>query len=193
MQICGYYSQFFGRRATIMVATFCGAALIPLWVLPSSWGTLTAGAFLIQFMVQGAWGVVPIHLQELAPPQFRSSFPGIAYQLGNMVSAPAAQISSAISEGLIIYVNGHEAPDYGTTQAAMMSVIFVLLCIWVACGYEQRGSHFELVAVAGTDSLAHEKKLRSVEGFGPGEKPVEESGHIDTVDSRDRSASSKEA
>jgi len=64
-----------------MVATFCGACLIPMWILPSKWGTLTAGAFLIQFMIQGAWGVVPIHLQELSPPQFRSSFPGIAYQV----------------------------------------------------------------------------------------------------------------
>lgn len=166
-----------------MVATVCGAALIPLWVLPSSWGTLTAGAFLIQFMVQGAWGVVPIHLQELAPPQFRSSFPGIAYQLGNMVSAPAAQISSAISEGLIIYVHGKEAPDYGTTQAAMMSVIFVLLCIWVACGYEQRGSHFELVAVAGADTLIHENKLRTVEGSELGEK---ENDGIETIDHREQ-------
>lgn len=71
-----------------MVATFCGACLIPMWVLPSNWGTLTAGAFLIQFMVQGAWGVVPIHLQELSPPQFRSSFPGIAYQVSRRDSSP---------------------------------------------------------------------------------------------------------
>lgn len=169
-----------------MVATFCGAALIPLWVLPSSWGTLTAGAFLIQFMVQGAWGVVPIHLQELAPPQFRSSFPGIAYQLGNMVSAPAAQISSAISEKLIIYVHGKEAPDYGTTQAAMMTVIFVLLFIWVACGYEQRGSHFELVAAAGGDNLNHENKLRDVEGPDSGEKSAASDG-VETIDSRNHS------
>ena len=49
-----------------MVASVLGACMIPLWVLPSSWGTLTAGAFLIQFMVQGAWGVVPIHLN--VPP-----------------------------------------------------------------------------------------------------------------------------
>lgn len=146
---CGYYSQFFGRRATIIVACAFGAALIPLWVLPTSWGTLTAGAFLIQFMVQGAWGVVPIHLNELSPPQFRSSFPGICYQLGNMISAPAAQLTSAISESLVIVVDGEHRPNYGITQAAMMSVIFVLLLIWTACGNEQRGSHFELAKAAG--------------------------------------------
>ncbi|KAI5805792.1 major facilitator superfamily domain-containing protein [Geopyxis carbonaria] len=155
--ICGYYSQSLGRRATIIVACVFGACLIPLWVLPTSWGTLTAGAFLIQFMVQGAWGVVPIHLQELSPPQFRSSFPGICYQLGNMISAPAAQITSAISESLHIYVDGEQRPDYGTTQAAMMSVIFVLLAIWVACGTEQRGSHFELAPAAGADGGVGEK------------------------------------
>ena len=48
-----------------------GACMIPLWVLPSSWGALTAGAFLLQFMVQGAWGVVPIHLN--VPPHFHLS------------------------------------------------------------------------------------------------------------------------
>lgn len=162
--ICGYYSQFFGRRATIMVATFCAACLLPMWVLPSSWGTLTAGAFLIQFMVQGAWGVVPIHLQELSPPQFRSSFPGIAYQLGNMISAPAAQISSTISESWIIHVNGEERPDYARTQAAMMAVILSLLCFWAACGTEQRGSHFELAAIAGGNDC-HNDKLRNLENL----------------------------
>ncbi|KAI5813219.1 major facilitator superfamily domain-containing protein [Pyronema omphalodes] len=146
---CGYYSQFFGRRATIIVACGLGACLIPLWVLPNSWGTLTMGAFLVQFMVQGAWGVVPIHLNELAPPQFRSSFPGICYQLGNMISAPAAQILSTVSENLFIEKDGKLMPDYGTTQAIMMSIIFTLLLIWTACGTEQRGSHFELAKAAG--------------------------------------------
>ena len=56
--ICGYLSQFYGRRATIIVVSLAGACLIPLWVLPSSWGTLVAGAFLLQFCVQGAWGSV---------------------------------------------------------------------------------------------------------------------------------------
>lgn len=164
-----------------MVATICGACLIPMWVLPTSWGTLTAGAFLIQFMVQGAWGVVPIHLQELAPPQFRSSFPGIAYQLGNMISAPAAQVSSAISEKWIIHVDGEERPDYGSTQAVMMSVIFVLLCIWVACGTEQRGSHFELAAAAGTDLTGGKLDDVDYELGGKSSKGKETGGHIETL------------
>jgi len=168
---CGYYSQFFGRRATIIVACTLGASLIPLWVLPTSWGTLTAGAFLLQFMVQGAWGVVPIHLNELAPPQFRSSFPGICYQLGNMISAPAAQLSSTISENLDIVVNGEHRPNYGITQAAMMSVIFVLLLVWTACGNEQKGSHFELARAAG--DLGSDGKAKQLEAGEPDVELVE--------------------
>ena len=66
-----------------------------------------------------------------------------------MISAPAAQLTSTISESLVIHVNGKERPNYGITQAAMMSVIFTLLLIWTACGTEQRGSHFELAKAAG--------------------------------------------
>jgi SHS family lactate transporter-like MFS transporter len=105
----------------------------------------------------------------LAPPQLRSAFPGICYQLGNMISAPAAQIASTISESLEIHVNGETRPDYAITQAAMMSVIFTLLLIWTACGNEQRGSHFELAKVAGNAET--DQKTRQLE-----EAEMEEKG-----------------
>jgi len=107
-------------------------------------------------------------VQELSPPQFRSSFPGICYQLGNMISAPAAQLTATISENLIIVVDGEERPNYATTQAAMMSVIFVLLLIWTACGNEQRGSHFELAKAAGDagDAKETEKALEMEDAAG---------------------------
>ncbi|KAI5811756.1 major facilitator superfamily domain-containing protein [Peziza echinospora] len=143
----GYYSQAFGRRATIMIASFFGAIFIPLWVLPSSWGALVAGAFVIQFCVQGAWGIIPIHLNELAPRGFRASFPGITYQLGNMLASPMAQIASVVSENWKIWVTvdgeREERPDYGRTQAVMMAVIFTLTIIWTAAGPEKRGVEFE--------------------------------------------------
>ncbi|KAF8456444.1 major facilitator superfamily domain-containing protein [Kalaharituber pfeilii] len=172
----GYYSQFFGRRATIMVATMCGAALIPLWILPSSFGSLVAGSFLIQFCVQGAWGVIPIHLNELAPPQFRASFPGITYQVGNMISSPMAQIGSVISESWHIQVwiedddGGHweTRPDYARTMAAMMSVIFVFTCVWTACGSEAKGTRFELARVAGEEDI-QDAKLKDVDNEEAGE------------------------
>jgi SHS family lactate transporter-like MFS transporter len=61
---------------------------IPLWILPSGFKTLAAGAFAVQFGVQGAWGVIPIQLAEMSPAGFRATFPGVAYQLGNVRSTP---------------------------------------------------------------------------------------------------------
>lgn len=75
--IIGYLSQFFGRRRAIIVSAFMSGAIIPAWILPSGERALSCTGFFIQFFVQGAWGVIPIHLNELSPPSFRSSFPGL--------------------------------------------------------------------------------------------------------------------
>lgn len=74
--ILGYFSQWYGRRRMICTAALMSALLIPAWILPTTEGGLSASGFMIQFFVQGAWGVIPIHLNELSPPAFRSSFPG---------------------------------------------------------------------------------------------------------------------
>ena len=168
--LAGYYSQWVGRRATIMVLTLVGATMIPVWVLPTSFGALAAGAFLLQFCVQGAWGVVPIHLNELSPPQYRSSFPGISYQIGNMISSPMAQIASHISEHWMVRVwnpkkgEFRQVPDYAKTQSIMMSIIFILLCICAACGDEAKGSKFELARVAGEEAAVVNMKTKEAEG-----------------------------
>src|SRR5688572_21383997 len=96
--IIGYASQWFGRRRTIVAASLATACLIPAWILPEGERALSVSGFFLQFFLQGAWGVVPIHLNELSPPAYRSSFPGITYQLGNMISSPSAQIVNAIAE-----------------------------------------------------------------------------------------------
>jgi len=98
-----------------------------------------------------------------------------------MVSAPAAQISSTISEHWIIHVNGEERPDYARTQAAMMAVIFTLLCFWIACGTEQRGSHFELAAAAGGHD-SHNDKLRNLENFEMRDPTAEQKGDVEIVE-----------
>src|SRR3954453_7050641 len=82
--IIGYLSQFFGRRRAIIAAALESRVLIPAWILPEGERSLSATGFFIQFLVQGAWGVIPIHLNDLSPPAFRSSFPGLTYQIGNM-------------------------------------------------------------------------------------------------------------
>src|SRR6266513_1890204 len=87
--LVGHLSQKFGRRRLIILSAVCGIILIPAWVFSPALSMLVAGGFLMQFMVQGAWGIVPVHLNELSPPDFRGTFPGLAYQLGNFAAAYA--------------------------------------------------------------------------------------------------------
>lgn len=82
--LAGSISQYIGRRLTIILFVMLSGVFIPLWILPSGFGALAAGAFCVQFGVQGAWGVIPIQLAEMSPPGFRATFPGVAYQLGNV-------------------------------------------------------------------------------------------------------------
>jgi len=93
--IAGSISQHIGRRLTIILFVMLSGVFIPLWILPSGFSTLAAGAFCVQFGVQGAWGVIPIQLAEMSPPGFRATFPGVAYQLGN-VRGSAIQCDSFI-------------------------------------------------------------------------------------------------
>jgi SHS family lactate transporter-like MFS transporter len=96
--------------------------------LPDTFGKLSAGAFFVQFGVQGAWGVVPIYLAESSPASFRASFGGIAYQLGNMISAASAQIEAKAGETLRVNVHGKDLPDYASVQGILIGVVLVLLC-----------------------------------------------------------------
>ncbi|HWW23650.1 MAG TPA: MFS transporter [Edaphobacter sp.] len=84
---CGTASERFGRKRVIILAALCALPIIPLWVLSPSVLGLAVGGFLMQFAVQGAWGVVPAHLNELSPGPVRAIFPGLAYQLGNLCSS----------------------------------------------------------------------------------------------------------
>lgn len=84
--IFGYLSNFLGRRFVIALCAIFAGAFIPLWVFAPSIQTLQLGAFIMQFFVQGAWGAIPAHINELAPDAFRGLMPGLAYQLGNLVN-----------------------------------------------------------------------------------------------------------
>src|SRR5881227_3171998 len=87
----GFLSQRWGRRRCIILSAVCGMLLIPAWIFSPGTPLLIAGGVFTQFMVQGAWGVVPVHLYELSPAESRGTFPGLAYQLGNFAAAYAAQ------------------------------------------------------------------------------------------------------
>jgi MFS transporter, SHS family, lactate transporter len=135
----GFLSQQWGRRRVIILSALCGMLLIPLWIFAPNTALLIAGGFLIQFMVQGAWGVVPVHLNELSPPEFRGTFPGLVYQLGNFAAAYAAQQQAWLAQRFRM-ANGE--PNYALTMAMVEAVVFIAIIILAAIGPEQRGKEF---------------------------------------------------
>ncbi|ORY70385.1 carboxylic acid transport protein [Pseudomassariella vexata] len=150
--IIGYLSQFVGRRRAIIVSTLMSCALIPAWILPEGESSLSASGFFMQFFVQGAWGVIPIHLNELSPPAYRSSFPGLTYQLGNMISSPSAQIVNAIAESHFVTSHtGKTVEAYGPTMGIATVIIALGISITTALGPEKRGRKFENAAPAGAN------------------------------------------
>ena len=137
--ILGHLSQQWGRQRVIILAALGGMLLIPLWIFAPTTASLLLGGFLIQFMVQGAWGVVPVHLNELSPPAFRGTFPGLAYQMGNFAAAYAAQQQAWLAEHFRL-PNGE--PNYALTMALVEAVVFLLIIILAALGREERGKEF---------------------------------------------------
>jgi SHS family lactate transporter-like MFS transporter len=137
--VIGYLSQHWGRRRSIISSAICGMLLIPLWIFAPSTLLLIVGGFLMQFMVQGAWGVVPVHLNELSPGEFRGTFPGLAYQLGNFAAAYAAQQQAYLAERFRME-NGE--PNYALTMAVVEGVVFLAIIVLAAIGREQRGKEF---------------------------------------------------
>lgn len=96
----GVLSQRIGRQYAIAVAALLTIPLLPLWTLPQSAIWLTVGAVCIQFCIQGAWGVVPAYLSELSPTSVRATFPGLAYQCGNLLAASNALLQTEIGRVL---------------------------------------------------------------------------------------------
>ena len=135
---------------------------------------LAAGSFFLQFMVHGTWGVVPIHLNELSLPQSRAAFPGIAYQIGNAISSPAAEIVTSLSERHTITYKGKRVEAFGPVMGIATAIIAVSLALWTATGKEQRGSYFEAAnpagyseepPVAGSSRLSDPEKQSSDEEY----------------------------
>jgi len=137
--IVGSFSQTWGRRRVIILCAIAGMLLIPLWIFAPNTALLMLGGFLIQFMVQGAWGVIPVHLNELSPPGFRGTFPGLAYQCGNFAAAYAAQQQSWLAERFRL-PNGE--PNYALTMALIQCVVFLAVIVLAAVGKEKRGIEF---------------------------------------------------
>ncbi|MBK4724999.1 MFS transporter [Erwinia sp. MYb375] len=127
----GSLSEKIGRKKAIMIAAFLALPVLPLWAFSSGSWMVGIGAFLMQFMVQGAWGVVPGWLTELVPASARAVLPGFVYQLGNLVASVNATLQSKIA-----VANGN---DYGMAMAVVAGTVAVLICVIVAFGRETRG------------------------------------------------------
>jgi MFS transporter, SHS family, lactate transporter len=140
----GALSQRIGRKRAIVLACILGAAAIPLWLGAPGVALLALGGFLIQFFVQGAWGVIPAHLNELSPDDVRGTFPGFTYQLGNLISAGSAQMEAAYAATMPSAAGG---ADYARALAIIMIAVFAAVVVLTAIGPERRG-----VAFGATDS-----------------------------------------
>jgi len=127
----GSLSEKFGRRRIIVIAALLALPALPFWAFGSTPLILAAGAFAMQCSVQGAWGVIPVHLNELSPPEIRATFPGFVYQLGNLLAAVNLNLQVAIAEA--------HGNDYGMAMASVVGTAAVLIAVLAAIGREQRG------------------------------------------------------
>jgi SHS family lactate transporter-like MFS transporter len=128
--ITGALSQWVGRRRAIAGAALLALPMIPLWLHAGSVAGLAAGAFLVQFAVQGAWGVVPAHLNELSPGAVRGTFPGLAYQLGNLCASFIVPLQASLAKA--------HGGDYSYSLGWVVGVGAVVLASIALLGPEAR-------------------------------------------------------
>jgi SHS family lactate transporter-like MFS transporter len=129
----GTWSEKIGRRKAIVIAALLSIPIIPLWAYSHTVPMLALGGFLMQFMVQGAWGVIPAHLNELSPPAVRGTFPGFAYQLGNLLASRNQVLQARFAEQRF---GGVFAPVLAWTLLIVASLVAVVTGI----GRERRGA-----------------------------------------------------
>jgi SHS family lactate transporter-like MFS transporter len=129
----GTWSERIGRRQAIVIAAILAIPVIPLWAYSNTVPMLALGGFLMQFMVQGAWGVIPAHLNELSPPAVRGTFPGFAYQLGNFLSSRNAVIQAKL-------VEHRYGGSYPPVLAWTVVIVASMVAIVTWSGREKRGA-----------------------------------------------------
>ena len=128
----GLASDKVGRRRAMVTAVVCALLLIPLWIFAPSTAVIVVGAFLMQFMVQGAWGVIPAHINELSPDAIRGFFPGFAYQLGVLCASSITYLQARFAQHF----------TYSVVMAISMAVVLVVGAIVIGLGPERRGVAF---------------------------------------------------
>jgi SHS family lactate transporter-like MFS transporter len=130
--VVGHLSDRWGRRRAIITAFTLGIVMIPLWAFAPNQILLVLGAFLMQFMVQGAWGVIPAHLAELSPDSVRAFLPGFAYQSAGVLASSVVYIEAVYAQ----------KTSYAIAMALTAVSVFALASIMAAVGQERRGHTF---------------------------------------------------
>lgn len=130
----GSLSERFGRRRCIIIAALLSLPVISLWAFSATPAMLAIGAFLMQFAVQGAWGIVPVHLNELSPDAARGTFPGFVYQLGNLLASVNATLQAMIA--------ARYGGDYGLALAIIAGSMAIIIAVLTAVGNEAKGVVF---------------------------------------------------
>jgi MFS transporter, SHS family, lactate transporter len=144
----GFLSDRYGRRLAIVLALAAGVLLIPLWIYAPSLSLLVLGAFLMQFMVQGAWGVVPAHLAELSPDSVRGFLPGFAYQCGVLLASSVVYLEAVFAKRM----------TYAGAMALTAVTVFILAGFMAAIGKERRAAQFGQTMPAPAIALAGDPK-----------------------------------
>jgi SHS family lactate transporter-like MFS transporter len=130
--VVGFLSDRIGRRRAIILALLAAILMVPLWAYSPSVALLVLGAFLIQFMVQGAWGVIPAHLSELSGDSVRGFLPGFAYQCGTLLASSVVFIEAVFARRM----------SYATAMALTAATVFAFGALMAAVGRERKGRTF---------------------------------------------------
>ena len=131
---CGAISEWFGRRRTIVCAALLAIPMVPLWAWSHTAVMLAVGGFLMQFMVQGAWGIIPAHLNELAPAPVRAILPGFAYQLGNLLSSRNQIFQQT-------YADHHNTGALNFALSGTVVVVAIVVAAVTGFGPEAKGTN----------------------------------------------------
>ncbi|HEV3423545.1 MAG TPA: MFS transporter [Paraburkholderia sp.] len=127
----GSMSEKIGRKRAIFIAALIALPVLPLWAFSSGAVMLALGAFLMQISVQGAWGVIPVHLNEISPDEIRATFPGLVYQLGNLLASVNATMQASFA-----VANGN---NYALAMAVVAGTVAVVIAVLILFSRERRG------------------------------------------------------
>ena len=128
----GHFSNQFGRRRSMIAGVLLAVIAIPLWLLAPTKPLIIVGAFIMQFMVQGAWGVIPAHINELSPIQLRGFFPGFAYQLGVLIASTIIYAEARLAEHF----------SYGASMGFLAGAVLLIGAAVIWAGPEAKGASF---------------------------------------------------